>query len=433
MYRSKTDLISLLERGTDLKLWVASYTQWPTGLAFLFNSGYTPTYNCVTDACEANCEESIKILIGTQKYYIGPTELQTACNHESEAIMELVVTALVDRRKQLQRLAETHLPEEVKSELGISPGTLLSIHAYKAFQLLKSNSVDIGNLEEQTKWSVYDYIGDNLKSADLLWNSGFHDVDELNCNKTCLMRLWWNSPPCSLEMFLQKANWLIEKGANLNFRNKACPALQFLGHDVGKVLHSIDDLEEVSLQMHDLSQKSTELMLRIFFDDNRDNCNCPCSRGGCSGLTALLRGLFPTRFERDLEQLVHRLAIVITCLAGSLKLECQENLTNLITPCVIRFITFYSLTISHTCTHEHWRGIDEEEIEEIQDEEAPLIGELEDLSAEFHAELKDIPRSFTDYLTGNWLLRMNEIHSSRGEPSEEEIRQLLEAGVSLYR
>lgn len=432
MYRSKSHLISLLRKGVDLQQWITSYTQWPTGLALLLDSGYTPTRNCIVQACEVHCEESIKLLINTQKCYIGPRELKIACNHQSEMIMELVVIALVEHRKRLQTLAEAHLPEEVKSELGISHGTLMSVQAYKAYQLLVVSSVDVSNVKEETAWCVYDHVGANLKAADLLWNSGFRDVNELEYNQTSLMRLWWSPQTCSLEVLLQKANWLIDKGADLYSRYEGYPALHFLGRGVGTVLHSINDFEELNLQMHDLSQKSVDLMLTIFFDDNRDNCNCSCSLGGCSGLTALLGGYFSTNPDRDLEELVQRLSMVIARLARSLEPECQERFTSLIAPCVLRVITFRSLDISHTCTHEHWREMDEEEIEEIQDEMNPLIVELEDLLTEFHAKLKDLPWSFPDYLTRSWLVRMREFHASRREPSEEEIRQVLETGVVLH-
>jgi hypothetical protein len=83
-------------------------------------------------------------------------------------IMELIVAALADRRRQLQTLVETYLLEEVHLELGISPRTLISRKAYKAYQLLKVSSIDVNGIIEEISWSVYDYIGLNLKLADLL-------------------------------------------------------------------------------------------------------------------------------------------------------------------------------------------------------------------------------------------------------------------------
>lgn len=432
MYRSSDHLISLLRKGVDLQQWVDSYTRWPTGLALLFESGYTPNWNSLTSACEANCEESVKLLINTQGCYIGPMELQTACNHHNAALMELVVNALIDRRRRLQTLAETYLPEEVVIELGISPGILMSLQAYKAYQLLKALSIDVECIHERKSWSVYDCIGINLKSADLLWNSGFRYVDEVDDNKTCLMRIWENTPPCSLKEFLDKANWLVNKGANINCKNESSLALHFLGHGAGKLLHLINDSEEFLLQLHCLSQDCIDLMLRIFLDETRDDCCCPCSLSGCSGLTAFLRGMFPTQSGKDLDELIHRLAIVIETLTSSHELPSQKRLVDLIAPCVLRFVTCRSLDISHTCIHEYYREIDAEEIEEIQDEERLLIMELNGLLPEFVLTLENLSVSFPDFLTGYWRACMNEIESSCGVPSAEAATKILDIGVILH-
>jgi hypothetical protein len=334
--------------------------------------------------------ETIKILINSQKLYIDPMALQVACNHPNEMIMELIVAALADRRRQLQTLVETHLPEEVHLELGISPGTLMSRKAYKAYQLLKASSIDVNGIIEETSWSVYDYIGLNLKSADLLWDSGFRDVDEIDGNTSCIRGLWYSSPPCRLDVFLKKANWLIDKGASITRKIDSCPSLHYLGHDVGKLLLSLDDFEEFLWQMHELSRESIQLMFTILMDESQDDCCCPCSSTGCSGLTAFLRGMFPTRSDKDLDELINRLAIFIEALTNSHVLPSQERLIDLISTSVLRFVTCRRLNISHTCIHDYYGGIDAEEIEEIQDEERLLIFELEGLLAEFVQTLESL-------------------------------------------
>lgn len=430
VYRSSDHLISLLKKGIDLQNWVDSYTRWPSGLALLFESGNTPSENSLRSACEASCIESITLLINTRGCYIGPKELQTACNHHTAAIMEQVVHALVDRRRRLQILAETHLPEEVVLELGIRAGTLMNLQAYKAYELLKAGGIDVESLQERERWSVYDYIGFNLKSADLLWNSGFHDVDEANDNETCLMKIWRNTPPCSLEEFLAKADWLVKKGASIICRNGSFPALHFLGHGVGKLLHSIGDSEDFSLQLQCLNQNCIDLMRTIFLDDTQDCCCCPCSSTGCSGLTALLRGMFPTRSRGDFQELIHRLAIVLETLTSSHELGSQESFINIIVPGVLRFVTCRCLDISHTCIREFRKEIDAEEIEEIQDEERLLIKELEDLLREFVAALGNLSLSLSDFLTVYWWDRMHEVQISC-EASAEAITRIREAGVIL--
>lgn len=428
VYRSSDHLISLLRKGVDLQQWVDSYVQWPTGLALILESGHTPNMSSLTAACDSNCAESIKILINSQKLYIDPTALQTACNHPNTMIMELIVAALADCRRQLQTLVETHLPEEVHLELGISPGTLMSRQAYKAYQLLKASSINVDGIFERASWSVYDSIGINLKSADLLWDSGFRD----DSNTLSIRGLWQSSPPCRLDVFLEKANWLINKGASITRRKDSYPALHDLGHDVGQLLHLLDDVEGLLWQMHELGQESIQLMLTIFMDETQDDCCCPCSLTGCSGLTAFLRGMFPTRSNKDLDELINRLAIVIEVLTSSHVLPSQEHLIDLIAPSVLRFVTCRRLNISHTCIHDYYGGIDTEEIEEIQDEERLLILELEGLLAEFVQTLENLSLSFPDFLTGYWRARMKEVESWSGVPSAEESVKILETGVILY-
>lgn len=201
---------------------------------------------------------------------------------------------------------------------------------------------------------------------------------------------------------------------------------------MGKLLHSIDDYEDFLLQLHVLSQDCIDLMLKIFLDDTRDDCCCPYSSTGCSGLTAFLRGMFPTRFGKDWGELIHRLAIVIETLTSSNGLARQERFIDFIAPCILRFVTCRSLKISHTCVHAFYRGIDAEEIEEIQDEERFLILELEGLLPEFVQTFETLSLSFLDFWTGYWRARMNEVESSSGEPSAEAATKILETGVILY-
>jgi hypothetical protein len=297
---------------------------------------------------------------------------------------------------------------------------------------LKASSIDVDGIFEIASWSVYNYIGINLKSADLLWDSGFRDVDEIDGNTSCIMGLWHNSPPCRLDVFLKKANWLINKGASLTRRKDSCPALHYLGHDVGELLHSLDDFEEFLWQMHELSRESIQLMFMIFMDESQDKCCCPCSSTGCSGLTAFMRGMFPRRSDKDLDELVNRLAIAIETLTCSHVLPSQEHLIDLIAPSVLRFITCRRLNISHTCVHDYYGGIDEEEIDEIQDEERILILELEGLLAEFVQTLENLSLPFPDFLTSNWRARMKEVEYLSGMPSAEAPVEILETGVILF-
>lgn len=119
-------------------------------------------------------------------------------------------------------------------------------------------------------------------------------------------------------------------------------------------------------------------------------------------------------------------------LASSLDAKSQQRLLDHIVPDVLRFLTFLSLDIPHTCTHEHRKGIDAEEIGRVQDEKRSLILELNDLVPELLAETKDTGLSFPDFLTRVWLVRMDDIQSCQVPPGEEYVRQVREVGVILH-
>ncbi|KAL4908565.1 hypothetical protein BDW74DRAFT_188501 [Aspergillus multicolor] len=409
IYRSRDQLLSLLEKGVDFQTWVESYTQWPPGLALLLQYGHTPTETCVVRACEADCEESLQLLISTGGFALGPSALEVAAKQHNIAISKLVVQALAGRRRQLRVLADSYLPDEVNSRLDIGSDCLLDAQAYDIYQLLKKKLVGIDDLEMDYEWSVYDCIGANLDLADLLWDTGFRHVDRENKNcRTCLMNLWSTTPPCSLNTFLMKADWFITKGADLNRRKSgsSTTALHCLAYDVGGILRSMQ------------GSSHADLMRRILVDSICDDCCCPCSLDGCSGLTRLLdgffRGLFPTRTEGCMKNLLPILETVLKTITPLLEPVSQERLA----PCVLRIIACQALEI---CP---------EEIYEIQDEEKDLISTLGQLLDEFLP-----PRTtllFPDSLA-TWWTHVNNAISLHGALSEEEISKILDAGVVLHR
>ncbi|KAE8418025.1 hypothetical protein BDV36DRAFT_308977 [Aspergillus pseudocaelatus] len=427
--RSRNQLMSALEKGIDLQNWIGSYTQWLSGLALLLQYGYASTEDCLIRACEVGCEESVELLLNTSGYWIGPRVLETAGKHNNPAIMKLVVQVLAGRRKRLQLLAERYLPDRMVSQLGIKSGYLLNIHAYKVYKLLGEMSINVKNLVELYEWSVYDCIGINMKLADLLWNTGFRHLDESKYNMTCLMKLRSSSPPCSLNIFLGKANWFIAKGADLNRQRSgsSATALHMLGQDIGKMLRSMESVAKVTLEMTKLDKACKDLMCEVLADEIHDECYCPCSLDGCSGITRLLHGLFYGRPERNIEELLQRLAIMLDVLFPLLEPAVQERLI----PCVLRFIACQRSEITHTCVHMTFgeKEIPTDEISEINDEEKDLILELEQLVAQFPSER---PNSLFPASLMPWWMHINEVLSSRRAPSKEEFNRIFETGVILY-
>ncbi|EAU32300.1 predicted protein [Aspergillus terreus NIH2624] len=436
VYKSRKLMTAQLRRGVDFHRWIETNTRWGDGLALILESGHAPTEGALIAACEANCEESVKILVNDKRCFIGEKELEIASFHPNPAIVDLIVSELIHRRRRLQALAEAHLPREVQDRLRIEPQSLLNVHAYEVYTLLEAKSVDLGGLLERHRWSVFDYVGINLNLADRLWSAGFRGVDEIDDdNKTCLTKIWTTTPPCDLEVFLQKSCWLISKGADVYYQKHSGSALHDIGNSVGRLLYWMNAEEGSSSKFHSLSEPPKALLRTILFNNTQDDCDCVCSQNGCSPLTALLRGLLHTRADQEtVAKLICLFAELLNVVLfhSEPEHEPDEHSKRHLSVCVLRFVTFAILDITHTCSHE-WREIESEEIEEIQDEEKLLILDLERLLAHFLEELNVHGLQLSSYITGLWRTNMTSILSTARPHTVKEITQILESGVVFDR
>lgn len=434
VYKSRKLITAQLRRGVNFYRWIKTYTRWGDGLALILESGHAPTEGALIAACEANCEESVKILVNDQRCFIGEEELEVASFHPNQAIVDLIVSEFIHRRRRLQALAEVHLPRDVQDQLRIESRSLLNVHAYEVYTLLAANSVGLGGLLERHRWSVFDCIGVNLDLADRLWSAGFRGVDETDDdNETCLTRIWENTPPCDLEVFLQKARWLISKGADVYHQKPSGSALHDIGNGVGSILYLMKEEEGCSSKIHSLSEPSKALLRTVLSNKTRDDCDCACSRNGCSPLTTLLSGLLPTRTDHEtVAKLIRLFATLLSVVLFHSKPEPEpdEHFKRHLSVVILRFTTFKILDITHTCSHEY-RKIKPEEIEEIQDEEKLSIFDLERLLAQFLEELDVHGLQLPSYITGLWRRNMDSFLSAPRPHSVKEITQILELGIIL--
>ncbi|KAL2871597.1 uncharacterized protein BJX67DRAFT_389133 [Aspergillus lucknowensis] len=431
--RSKDQLLLLLKKGYDMQEWFDSYAQWPTGLCLLLQAGYNPVWQPFRRACEANCIASLRILINNRNFLLGRSELEVASLHYNKDIVQLTLQALVDRRKRLQSLAEACLPSEVLAQLEIRPDCLLNLKAAKAYKLLKLYSIKVDDIEEESEWSVYDAVGNNLSIADQLWDAGFQDVDELDdCGKTGLMRLEWSD----LDILgpgpvLEKARWMISKGADAHRKKSSSPALHFLGHAIGYSLFLIKDNEDARAKLSSLDKECWALFRSILCDDTRDSCDCACSVDGCCGLTRVLDGLYRTRDNTSTRSFIQQFSETINAAADCLELSPRESFYNQLAPGVFRFLTFHMLDLTHTCTH-RYRNLEPEEAAEVHDEQRHLIWTLERLVNELTVEFEKSTEPLPEFLTGYCWKRINEAISARDTPTQQELDKLYQTGVVFW-
>jgi hypothetical protein len=156
-----------------------------------------------------------------------------------------VVQGFIDRQQRLKAVGETFLSDELCCEISITHDTLLGFDAFRTYEALKAGSFNADEFDGDYRYgwlSVYDSTGDNLELSDQLWNAGFRDVDEVDeAGGTCLTRMRSQFKFVGL---VEKANWLISKGADINHKKSGSSALHILGHTVGEAIYSVKDTEE---------------------------------------------------------------------------------------------------------------------------------------------------------------------------------------------
>lgn len=401
------------------------YIYWPEGLRILLRSGKLHAEYSLQLACAAHVPESVVILLSSRWFCIQSTHLQSAIWGHDPEIMKLIVNALVEERRELQILAESHLSSEEFASLHLKSDTLLDFHAGKAYDLLQAIGLRLPDWEVGWRqWLVYASIRNDCEMADLLWHGGFKDVDEAN-NQRCTSLMF-----CSDFRF---ADWLISHGADIHRRAWGIPALHLMAGKSGFDFSKLSSLDEPSLRTFNL----------LLQDESQDECDCPCSLAGCFAITHWLCDVLRYR-RNDLSPM--QSASIISDLVRQL----GENVPLQAALAIIRVLTFQVLRIPHTCCHPrecwglgdcdcphdtspyyHWEPKEREEIEEIHDEWREQIGQLEALMTRFQTMYETSNLSFCRFLKSIWCEEMNELDNKVDYPNQEEARRVRELGVIL--
>jgi hypothetical protein len=293
--RRQSLLDSLLRKNIDMQWTIDLYSVWPEGLASLLRAGYNPGKTSLLRACEANCAQSIELLVSNPKSQLGNDVMMAVKRLNNSRVGELVAHALADRRKRLQSLAMTHLPGDVMAQLRLPSNSLLGFYAAKAYQLLKASGVILDAGEEEDGWLIYHSIGFNYDMANQLWNAGFLNVDEIDDQDfTSFMKLdaWigYGDEEDELKGLFEMAAWLITKGADIDHKRSSSPALHYFGYAFGQAVRNL--ASKVELEWFQASETCLELTKRIFLYNSQDACCCSCSVNGCCAVTRMLAGLF---------------------------------------------------------------------------------------------------------------------------------------------
>ncbi|KAF3395697.1 hypothetical protein F1880_006692 [Penicillium rolfsii] len=407
------------------------YNYWPEGLQLLLQSGKAPSREALLHACYVNIPKSLGYLLSARSFYIESQHMEAASSRQNTESMSLMVDAFVEERRELQSLAEHHLTSEELASLDLRPCSPLDFQARKAYQLLQASGLVLPDWRNDNEgYLAYASIRDNCDMADLLWHRGYRDVDEMD------------SRGCTSLVFAQKlefANWLISHGADIHRRVQGMPALHLM----------VDNIHLNTWPMSKADEEVFRAIFQLVLQDNvRDHCDCPCSSAGCSAMTRFLSNVLLTQHywtgPGDIFDTVHLVWQLIYILEEGPAPEVASE--------IIRFLTFESLQIPHTCRHPmqclssydgkcdyplhyepcyHWAPKDLEDIEEMQDEWRELIALHEELVARFQDMYHTLDLPLYEFLDTIWaeeVLKRSEFH---GSPSQREISRMRELGVIL--
>ena len=137
---------------------------------------------------------------------------------DAQKTVEIVISALTKRRRSLGNLASMHLPPSSIREIGIRPDKVLDSKAGKAIEMLELKKVPFPpslRAIEGGGETVYYFCSMNPQQAELLWQNGFRDIDELDqLGMSPLMRTRPDFGYRDFEEVLELPSWFLFKGAN---------------------------------------------------------------------------------------------------------------------------------------------------------------------------------------------------------------------------
>lgn len=410
---------------------------WPRGMSILLAAGAAGAADrdILEHACYLENVSAISLLLNHECpiTWLGPI-----CKINNLEIQKLVVYHLTRRRKRLRDLTVGTLSDTELQTLNLGEDRLLDAQADVAIAVLSRNGIKVAPaLLPYTlrRTTVYHCVPLNIELANLLYDAGFRDCDELNAHG--MSPFWahvqgdvWN--PLEKLPFLA---WLRSKGVDIYRR-----------HPVGRMMatHAVGRLLGDSRLWYDMRRMSSEQeeQASLFLgDDTTDDCDCACSRTGCQALAFALAdcGPFTHPFRCNPE-----IDINFSCCLQLLQLVNSHVFENQWIPSkAIRAMSFSCLELTHTCHASLilWQcdrlsvkaPMSMDEIGEIQEEEYSLIQQLEDLVDEFEAKFHELGIPLIQFLVECWKPRMEEVLKVNSEQKEAEERRMRELGIIVRR
>ncbi|KAK6614760.1 hypothetical protein H4I96_01081 [Botrytis cinerea] len=368
----------------------------------------------------------------------------------SKAIINCMISSLVDRRNRLCQLAFQNMPTSETDKLPISGDRVLDLHASSTCALLKVFGVDIPLAlqipeEYETIYHllfVYDiylreYAIPRVEIAEMFYNAGFCEIEEYHCfdsKRTLLMLMWTDHDTSPITHFivaslLIKDLWVITM-EEINLLPNGGP-------------------ENLSSQ-----PEVRNVMFKVLTTSTADPCICACSKSGCTALTILLK---QTTLELDEEEIISVFTdlseegfsldstywIMLASIMFLLQfIDVDNNAWKTLAPEIIRFATFSISGLTHTCCvyhsysegspPHHFTPFNIGDHQDIQEEESAQTEELELLVEDFESKYIELAQPILKFFDGYWRSRMLDYDIINTKPyTQDELEKIRELGVKI--
>lgn len=358
-------------------------------------------------------------------------------SRSSERCRRRYIAYLANRRERLKQLALQLLTDSEAQRLGLRDARMLDFHAEETVKLIQQQGVRIPDAlaitvgDEEEYCPIY-YRASELHHADLLFRSGFRDVDIGHDLKTTPLARGSNDP--------RYCQWLVEHGAD-PFRQLPGTPASLQPSLTSGVCSAYPIFKNLAWQIHDcpgnhpkshMMRSIQALSANILSVDIADNCQCRCSPGGCSPFTYMLQGLW-YRGKRHPKSIASWFYWYLESFEADLRPTHHVA--------AIRFLTFTALDIVHTCCYPRLAQIfshSPDDVDDVEEDEALMLELLEELVEVFERRMTVIlaedtggASQFSEFWQGYWVDRMDaELARLNGSDlSEEERRKAEELGV----
>jgi hypothetical protein len=388
----------------------------------------------MAQAARVDSIESVRLLLrlGTPI----TSSIISASNGSSMSIF--LIEELVKRRQYLRDHAFEVLPPEDVKQIGLLPWTLPDINLLPLCSVFRQHGFDIGLYHQGVTHvqSVFHASGLSPDHIEALWGVGFRDIDVPDEFGHTPLVLW--DIGCSLQRSLDRAEWLIQHGADLHRRlpsnstsvcHHVClnlmhkfTAICYVQRRVSKTLE--EALEAVYKAIYRLEDPSRSLVGTAFRSLVADGCMCHCSINGCTPLTVSLRHIRETikllsisedireeSYKHDLVKGVYEIILMNAIHHGGSPAQVVQS--------VLRLLTFDALGLTHTCCREDssldLQPFSKVDGSEIHDEERLLLTDLESLVNRFENEYEALGIPLWDFVETHWSVQMTKHVQSKGE------------------